>query len=207
MSGAPIRVVGTRTFAGELLDFAEASGYEVVALLEPLDRARVGTTIHGMPVSAWLEDADPGPVAIGTGERSRREIVARAAAVGMTFVTVVHPRAHVSPRSTLGEGAVVGPGAVVGAYSSIGAHVVIGRGVLVGHHTEIAEHVTIGPGANVAGNVRLDEDVFVGMGAAVRDHVVVGAGATVSMGAVVTKDVPPGATVRGLPARVVRHDG
>ena len=116
MSTGAIRVVGTRSFAAEVVDFAEDVGYVVVALLEPFERERVGATIHGKPV-AWLDEAEPGPVVIGTGERSRREIVERAAAAGMTFVTVVHARAHVSARSAVGEGVVIGPGAVVGAYS------------------------------------------------------------------------------------------
>lgn len=194
-------VAGTRSFAAEVADFAEAAGHRVVGLLEPYAREQIGTTIHGFPVT-WLEETAAAEVVIGTGERSRREVVSRLESAGWTFVAIVHPRAHVSPRSDVGVGAVVAPGVVVGAHSSIGTHALLGRGVLVGHHTRIGAFVTLNPGANVAGNVGVGEDAFIGMAAVVRDHLAVGAGAVVAMGAVVLADVPDGAEVRGFPAAV-----
>ena len=199
-------VVGTRSFAAEVVDFAAETGLEIAGLLEPFDRDRVGTTIHDLPVS-WLEETGAARALVGTGERSRRLIVGRLRAAGWTIDGLVHPKAHIARSSTVGDGAIVAPGVVVGARARIGDHVVLGRGALVGHQTEIGSFATLNPGANVAGNVRIGKDAFVEMGAVVRDHVTVGASAVVAAGALVVGDVEDGAEVRGVPARVHRPVG
>ena len=203
MSSAEVHVAGTRTFAAEVADFARDAGLRVVGLLEPADRARVGETIHDLPVT-WLDDPAPAPAAVallGTGDRARRELVERLRAAGWRAGTLVHPRAHIAPSASVGAGTVIAPGVVVGACARIGEHVVVGRGALVGHHTAVGEFATLGPGVNVAGNVEVGSDAFVGMGALVRDHTAIGGGATIAMGAVVVGDVPAGVEVRGIPAR------
>jgi sugar O-acyltransferase (sialic acid O-acetyltransferase NeuD family) len=195
--------VGTRSFAGEVATFAEEAGLEVAGLLEPYARERVGTIIHGYPVT-WLEHTAAGTAVIGTGEPDRRRIVARALEAGWRLASLVHPRAHVSGRSSVGVGTVVDPGVVIGAYTAVAEHVVLGRGALLGHHTQVGAYATVGPGANIGGNTRIEPGVFIGLGALVRDHVTVGAGAQVAMGAVVVSDVAPDTHVRGVPAAV--HD-
>lgn len=201
MNGRAVFVAGTRSFSGEVACFAEEANFEVVGLLEPYDRARVGTQIHGYSVS-WLEETPPGVALLGTGETDRRPLVERLRAGGWELCTLVHPRAHVASTASVGAGAITAPGAVVGAAARIGECVVVARGALIGHHTDVGSFSTLGPGANIAGNVNLGEDVFVGMGAVVRDHVCVGAGSAVAMGGVVVGDVAPGVEVRGLPAAV-----
>ena len=208
MSDVELLIAGTRSYAAEVAGFAADAGYTVAGLLEPYDDERVGTVIHGLPVT-WLEDtSSEGRMAVvGTGETARRPIVERLRSAGWSLCSVVHPTAHLSATSSLGTGVLVAPGVVVGAFSRIGDSVVVGRGALVGHHTEIGAYATLGPGANVAGNVLIAPDAYIGMGALVRDHVTVGEGAVVAMGAVVVGDVPPQVTVRGVPARVEPPSG
>jgi serine O-acetyltransferase len=75
---------------------------------------------------------------------------------------------------------------------------------------EIGEHAIIFPWVTVgllAGNLQgptIGPDVHIGTGAKVLGPVHVGAGARIGANAVVLDDVPPGATVAGVPARVVR---
>ena len=204
MSRGALYVVGTRSFAAEVVEYATAAGFAVAGLLEPYDRERVGTEVHGLPV-AWLEDAGPVVAAVGTGERDRRPVVERLAAAGIEPVAVVHPAAHVSASASVGEGCVIGPAAVVGAASELGRHVVVGRGALVGHHVVVGDFATLNPGANVGGNTTIGSGALVAIGAVVRDHVRIGSSALVAAGAVVVGDVTDGIEVRGLPARPVER--
>jgi serine acetyltransferase len=56
----------------------------------------------------------------------------------------------------------------------------------------------------LAGRVRVGAGAFIGMGAKIIQCLSVGDEATVGAGAVVLADVPPGVTVAGVPARVIR---
>ena len=85
-------------------------------------------------------------VAVGN-PASRREIVQRIrAAVTNPFATLIHPRAWIAERVSLGEGAQVFAGALINADARIGAHVILNIGCRVSHDAAIAEHATLGPG-------------------------------------------------------------
>jgi sugar O-acyltransferase (sialic acid O-acetyltransferase NeuD family) len=196
---AVLWVAGTGSFALEVVEYACAEGQEVAGLVELLDPGRVGTTVHGLEVTAV--EAGRGAVAIGAAG-DRLALWAMLSEHGWSAATVVHPRAHVSPSARLGEGCVVGPAAVVGASAELGRQVLLGRGALVGHHVGIEDGATLNPGANVAGNARIGNGATIGMGAMVANGMEVGAGAVVAAGAVVVRPVEPGTRVQGVPARL-----
>lgn len=201
-------VLGTRTLAQEIADVASTAGFDVVGFVENIDRERCAEPLVGLPVH-WVDDvgalAADHVAVCGLATARRSDYVNQVAAHGLRFATVVHPSAHVSSCSTIGEGSVIGAGVVVGAHTSIGQHVLLNRGVLVGHHTTVADFATLQPGANVAGLCTLGDRSFVGMGAVVLDRITVGARAIVAAGAVVTRDVPDRVQVMGVPARVVKE--
>lgn len=179
---------------------------EVVGLIELLDPARAGRTIHGLPVR--LADDLPAPderlaILALAGQRSERW--RRLSRHGWRAAPpVVHPQAILSPSARVAEGAIVGPAAVLAAEAALGPHAVVGRGSLVGHHTRIGATAVLGPGVNVAGNTSIGDDAAIGMGGVVLDRLVVGAGAVVAAGAVVVVDVSAGRRVQGVPAREYR---
>jgi acetyltransferase-like isoleucine patch superfamily enzyme len=55
--------------------------------------------------------------------------------------------------------------------------------------------------------VVIEDDVWIGPQATILKGVRIGRGAFVEAGALVTRDVPPGARVKGNPARIVGSDG
>jgi serine O-acetyltransferase len=75
---------------------------------------------------------------------------------------------------------------------------------VIGKNCDIAPHVTIGTSAmGRKGAPRVGNDVYVGTGATIIGKVSVGDGAKIAANTLVITNVPAGATVMGVPGRVV----
>ena len=103
------------------------------------------------------------------------------------------------------------PGATVGrrVFIDHGMGVVIGQTAEIGDDCTLYHGVTLG-GSSLSGGQRhptLGKGVVRGAGAKVLGPIFVGDGAKIGSNAVVVKEVPPGATVVGVPGRVVEGDG
>jgi serine O-acetyltransferase len=100
------------------------------------------------------------------------------------------------------------PGARIGSCVFIdhGMGVVIGETAEVGDGCTIYQGVTLGGTSLYRGEKRhptLGEGVVVGAGAKILGGFVVGAGARIGSNAVVVKSVPTGATIVGIPGKIV----
>lgn len=101
------------------------------------------------------------------------------------------------------------PGATIGRRFFIdhGMGVVIGETALVGDNVTLYQGVTLGGTSWNKGkrHPTLEDGVIVGAGAKILGPFTVGAGAKIGSNAVVTKEVPPGATVVGIPGKIVKR--
>src|SRR5438128_1257706 len=99
--------------------------------------------------------------------------------------------------------------------AAIGRRVFIdhGMGVVIGETAEIGDDCTLYHGVTLGGvswnqgkrHPTLGRGVVVGAGAKILGPFIVGDGAKIGSNSVVVKPVPAGATVVGIPARVVEH--
>lgn len=101
------------------------------------------------------------------------------------------------------------PGATIGRRFFIdhGMGVVIGETALVGDNVTLYQGVTLGGTSWNKGkrHPTLGDGVIAGAGAKILGPFTVGAGAKIGSNAVVTKEVPPGATVVGIPGKIVKR--
>jgi sugar O-acyltransferase (sialic acid O-acetyltransferase NeuD family) len=195
----PLYLVGAGGVGRETLDMALAAGVPVTAFLD--DRL-AGQRIRERPVLAPAEAPKGAHFAVAIAEsHARRSLSARLEGLGLTPMSLVHPRAVVAPVSVLGGGNLVQANSFVSSSVHTGAHCQIHYNATVGHDTVLDDFVSVFPGANVAGSVRLGAGSTIGSNAVVLQGITVGAGAFVGAGAVVTRDVDPGCVVTGAPAR------
>jgi acyl-[acyl carrier protein]--UDP-N-acetylglucosamine O-acyltransferase len=143
----------------DVADLLEACGYEVMGFLDPA-------------VSA----ADPGlrvALAVDVPELRSRLFGYYGE---LAALTAVSPRAHVSPRATLGPGCLVQHGVTIMPYARIGRACKLNVNASVHHEAQVGDFCTLAPGSLVLGRVVVEEGSYVGAGAIIRQRCKVGRG-------------------------------
>ena len=120
------------------------------------------------------------------------------------FISLVHPSVILGERVKLGQGVIICPGAILTCDIQLGDFVMINLGTTIGHDVTVGDWTTVSSQCDLTGHVKVAEGVFIGSKASVIPSRKIGAGSLVGAGSVVIRDVPPGATVVGNPAAILK---
>jgi serine O-acetyltransferase len=95
----------------------------------------------------------------------------------------------------------------IGIFFDHATGIVIGETSVVEDNVSILQNVTLGGTGKETGerHPKVRRGVLIGAGAIILGNIEIGASARIGAGSVVLKPVPPGATVAGVPARVLRQ--
>lgn len=135
----------------------------------------------------------------------RRTLVAQCRTAGLGFFGVRAAGMVTMDNVEIGEGGLFSPWTTLTSNIRIGSHFHCNLYSYVEHDCVIGDFVTFAPAVRCNGNVTIGAGAYVGSNAVIRQGLTIGAGAVIGMGAVVVRDVPPGATVVGNPARILRE--
>lgn len=169
---------------------------------------REGQEINGLKIfnDSVLESLDKRVLLVAAiGLPLKQSFVERAASMGFSFDTVVHPAAIIGPKVTIGEGCIIFSGVFLTHDIKIGKHSIINVGSNISHDCFLGDYVTICPGVNIAGRVVIGNGTWVGIGATIINKINIGQRSLIAAGAVVISDASDGVVAGGMPAKIIRE--
>ena len=205
----PLLIIGGGGHSKVVAEIAKQDGRFVLEGI--IDDQAVGTQINGVEVVGndrslpllYAQGCRHVHIAIGSNyTRERLALMVRI--LGFHVVSLISPRAIVSPSAKIGAGVVVMSGVVINAQTEIGQLSIINTGSSIDHDCKIGNSVHIAPGSTLTGNVVVGDRSFIGAGSTIIPGVTLGNDVVVGAGACVIEDIPAGVCVVGVPAKVKR---
>lgn len=114
-------------------------------------------------IADWAAQCDGAVASVGNN-RVRQQWTQMIVQAGVPLVSVVHPRAWVSPSAVVGAGSTVMAGAVVGTASTLGEGVIINSNATVDHDVVLGDYAHLGGGVHLAGGVKVGDGAWLQAG-------------------------------------------
>jgi sugar O-acyltransferase (sialic acid O-acetyltransferase NeuD family) len=186
-------ILGAESLGREAADIAIARGYRSVEFLD--DRQIQGERILGFCVTggfaAALKMIEPEHeffVAVGTpGGRARwmKEI----SDAGGRLVTLVHPRAEVSPFAKIGLNSMVSFGCHIASNALLGDGNILWSSVVISHDCSVGNFCFFSPMVASGGYTHIGNYAMFGCGCKLRSCITIGDRVVIGMGAVVARSI------------------
>ncbi|MGD2089942.1 MAG: hypothetical protein PVH61_27445 [Candidatus Aminicenantes bacterium] len=106
---------------------------------------------------------------------------------GIKFAKILHPKANVSPSSTIGVGTFIGLGVIIDAKAIVGNHCFVLFNSVISRFVEIDDFTFISASVNITGHKKIGKNVFLGVKSTINAHI--NDNVLVSHGTIVMKEV------------------
>lgn len=190
-------IIGANGHGKVVADIAVNVGYEDIVFLDDDETIK---ECAGFPVIGPTSKAKTlqGDKVVAIGNAATRKRMQK----GIEAVTLIHPKAIIGRRVTIGAGTVVMAGAIVNSDTVIGEGCIINTASSVDHDCVIGDYCHVAVGSHLSGTVSLGESVWIGAGAIVSNNISICSNCIVGAGAVVINDISEPGTYIGVPARI-----
>lgn len=202
-----IGLIGGGGFAKEVAEIAELNGFQVVGYFsdDPLSSQwdYLGALSEARKYKADMTFAFCIGAVNSGGLEKREKIIKSLQDDGLTFETLISPRAVVSKGVVLGSGVIVAHGVVLSVDSAVGDFCVLNTSAVVGHDAIVGRNSVLAPLSFLGGNVQVMHNVLIGPNSSVLEGRTVGESSVVGCGAVVHRSVSSNSTVLPVVTKAV----
>lgn len=135
-----------------------------------------------------LERALSAFVAIGDN-RKRQELHLSLIGRGIEVVSIIHPKAIISPKVRIGTGSYVAANCHIGPEVEIGESTILNTMCNIEHESRVGSFCHVGPNSTVCGRTHISDCVFLGASSTVLPYLKISRNIVVGAGSVVTRDL------------------
>ena len=206
-------IFGLSGFAREVRDIANDIGFRTIFIARDNEVVDYDVLADEVVLEQDIAHYREWQFAIGIGDNTLRQTVAKRFGDQLKFANLVHPSASFGKgqREVIESrrGVIVCAGVRFTNNIRIGDFTIFNLNSTIGHDVIIDDFVNVSPGANISGNVHVGERSWVGTGAAINQGVSggrmsIGDNTVIGSGAVVVKDCEANAVYVGIPARRIK---
>ena len=139
-------------------------------------------------------------LAIGTPE-DRKAVACAMKGRGAKFLSLIHPKAHVSRTAKLGEGVILYPFSLVSCYVELGDFCMLNAYAGCGHDARIGAYSVLAPYATALGFAEAGERCFLSTHSMLAPKKKLGSGGVIAANSSALRDAPEEAFVCGVPGK------
>ena len=204
---SPLIIIGAGGHSVSVANVALASGFHVVAFIDP---SRSDEYVLGIPVMAdprGVDNWDECSISIAVGDNSAREKIYTRLTVEygvLSFPALIHPAASIALEAKIGMGSVVMPNASIGTSTTIGDFCIVNTNSSIDHNGKMGNFSSLAPGAVTGGHVNIGRRAAISIGAVIQQRVHVGDDAILGANSFLNQNLVNNTVAYGNPARPVR---
>ncbi|MBN1764834.1 MAG: hypothetical protein JW860_06215 [Sedimentisphaerales bacterium] len=126
---------------------------------------------------------------------------------GLELINAIHPSVLIMEEAILHDNIVIHARAVIGYRAEVHSGAIINTGAQLDHHDVVQEGALVAPAVVAAGNVTIGYCAYVWARSVIINKKQIGKDTIIGAGAVIINDVPDGATVVGVPGKIIKLYG